>query len=71
MSSTMVNLQDRMAELELRVKKGTDMQHRLERVESRLGINEMLNLIDRNRVLEERIRVLETEKSKEKTVKSK
>ena len=60
----MTTLQDRIAELELRIVKSNDIQRRLERVESRLGINEMLNLIDRNRALEERIRALELEKSK-------
>ena len=60
----MTTLQDRIAELELRIVKSNDTQRRLERVESRLGINEMLNLIDRNRALEERIRALELEKSK-------
>ena len=62
--STVTTLQDRIAELELRISKSNEIQRRLERVESRLGINEMLNLIDRNRALEERIHALELEKSK-------
>ncbi|CAG5088982.1 Oidioi.mRNA.OKI2018_I69.PAR.g12035.t1.cds [Oikopleura dioica] len=62
--STITSLQDRIAELELRVKTDQDLIRRLERVESRLGINEMMTLVERNRQLEEKIRTLEIESKK-------
>ena len=49
-----------MEELETRVKSNQEFERRLERIESRLGINEMMRLIERNRDLEEKIKRLET-----------
>ncbi|CBY32903.1 unnamed protein product [Oikopleura dioica] len=65
--STITSLQDRVAELELRVKTDQDLIRRLERVESRLGINEMITLVERNRLLEEKIRTLDIESKKKET----
>ena len=58
--SLVTSLADRVTELEARLKCNADFERRLERVESRLGINEMLSLVERNRKLEEKIRTLES-----------
>jgi len=60
------SLTDRVTELEARLKSNADFERRLERVESRLGINEMLSLVERNRKLEEKIRTLESTKSQKR-----
>ena len=66
----MTSLTDRVTELEARLKSNADFERRLERVESRLGINEMLSLVERNRKLEEKIRTLESTKSQKVNEKS-
>ena len=49
-------MKDRIEELETRIKSNQEFERRIERIESRLGINEMMRLVERNRELEEKIK---------------
>jgi len=62
MQSQITNLKDRIEELEIKLASKESYDRRLERLESRLGINEMLRLVERNRDLEEKIKKLENSK---------
>jgi len=59
MQSQLTTLKDRVEELETRIKSNQEFERRIERIESRLGINEMMRLVERNRELEEKIKRLE------------
>ena len=54
--SQLTTLKDRIEELETRIKSNQEFERRIERIESRLGINEMMRLVERNRELEEKIK---------------